>query len=68
VGPKGLSAAQVAYWEKVFARLVATDEWKRDMEKNYWSDFYLDSRATEAFLEKEYGTLKSILGDLGLAK
>jgi putative tricarboxylic transport membrane protein len=68
VGPKGLTPAQVAYWEQVFAKLVKTDEWKREMEKNFWSDFYLGSRDSQAFLEKENATLRALLTDLGLAK
>jgi putative tricarboxylic transport membrane protein len=68
VGPRGLSPAQVAYWESVFARLVKTDEWRQEMEQNFWSDFYLNSRDTQAVLQKENATLKNILGDLGLAK
>jgi putative tricarboxylic transport membrane protein len=68
VGPKGLSQAQIAYWEQVFAKLVTTDEWKRDMDRNFWSDFYMGSRDSRAFLEKENATLRTLLTDLGLAK
>jgi len=68
VGPKGLAPAQITYWENVFAALVKTDEWKNDMQKNYWTDFYLGSRDTQKFLEAENVTLKALLGDLGLAK
>ena len=68
VGPKGLSPAQVAYWEQVFAKLVRTEDWKRDMERNFWSDFYMGSRDAQAFLEKENATLRALLTDLGLAK
>lgn len=68
VGPKGLSQAQIAYWEQVFAKLVNTEDWKRDMERNYWSDHYMGSRDARAFLEKESATLRALLTDLGLAK
>ena len=68
VGPRGLTPAQIDYWEKVFAGLVKTDEWKRDMQTNFWSDFYLGSVDSRAFLQTEQATLKTILVDLGLAK
>lgn len=68
VGPKGLTVAQTAYWERVLANLVRTDEWKRDMEQNFWTDFYMGSEETRKFLEKENATLKAVLTDLGLAK
>jgi putative tricarboxylic transport membrane protein len=28
-GPKGMTAEQVAYWDRVLAKLTATDEWKK---------------------------------------
>lgn len=68
VGPAGMSQAQVAYWENVLAALVKTDEWKRDMQNNFWSDFYMGSADSRAFLKTEQATLKAILVDLGLAK
>ena len=68
VGPRGLTPAQIAYWEKVFATMVKTDEWKRDMQANFWSDFYLGSLDSRAFLQNEQVTLKAILVDLGLVK
>lgn len=68
VGPRGLTPAQVTYWENVFASLVKTDEWRKDMQANFWTDFYLGSRDTQKFLETENAALKALLGDLGLAK
>lgn len=68
IGPKGISAAQVGYWEDVFAKVVATDEWKQAMTKNFWSDFYLNSRDSRRFLEEESRQLKALLTDLGLVK
>ncbi len=32
VGAKGLSAAQVAYWEDIFSKVVAVEEWKKSLE------------------------------------
>jgi putative tricarboxylic transport membrane protein len=68
VAPRGITPQQVAYWEKVFAAMVKTDEWKRDMQANFWSDFYMGSADSRAFLQTEQATLKTILIDLGLAK
>ena len=68
VGSRGITSEQIAYWEKIFAALVKTDEWKRDMQSNFWSDFYMGSADSRAFLQTEQATLKAILVDLGLAK
>ena len=68
VGPKGITQDQTAYWENVFSSLVKTDEWKRDMQENFWTDFYMGSQETRKFLDRENATLKAVLGDLGLAR
>lgn len=68
VGPKGLTAAQVAYWENVLRKATATKEWKEDLEKNFWSDDFVTSAQFRKDLEKDYADMKSVLVELGLAK
>lgn len=68
IGPKGMSPAQVAYWDEQFARLVATREWKAELEENAWDNNYLRSSATRRFFETEYDIARRTLADLGLAK
>src|SRR5690606_35865070 len=36
VGPRGLSAAQLRYWDGVYAKLAQTPDFKASLEKNYW--------------------------------
>lgn len=67
-GPKGMTAAQVAYWEGVLAGLVATDEWKKDIEKNLWVGNYMRSADSGAEYKRQYAELKDVLTELGLAK
>ena len=33
IGPKGMTPAQVAYWESVFRRLMDVDEWKKELDE-----------------------------------
>ena len=68
VGPKGLTAAQVAYWEDVLRKATATKEWKEDLEKNYWSDDFVTSAQFSKDLDKDYASMKAVLTELGLAK
>lgn len=68
VGPKGLTAAQVAYWEEVLRKATATKEWKEDLEKNYWADDFVTSAQFRKDLEKDYASMKAVLTELGLAK
>jgi putative tricarboxylic transport membrane protein len=68
VGPKGMSDAQVAYWEEALRRLNDSDEWKKELEANAWKSEFLRSAETRKFLERENTEVRSFLVDLGLAK
>jgi putative tricarboxylic transport membrane protein len=68
MGPKGLSPAQVAYWEGVLRKATEYPEWKADIEKNFWSDDFVTGAQLRKDLEKDYADMKSVLVELGLAK
>lgn len=68
MGPKGLSPAQVAYWETVLRKATEAPEWKTDLERNYWSDDFVPSAQFRKDLDKDYAAMKAVLTELGLAK
>lgn len=68
VGPRGLGAAQIAYWEGVLAGLVATDEFKRDVERRNWVANFQRSDAMRQFLKAQHDELHGLLTDLGMVK
>jgi putative tricarboxylic transport membrane protein len=68
MAPKGLTAAQVAYWESVFCRLVQTEDWTKEVSANHWENTYLPAAEARKRLDYEYGETKQILGELGMAK
>ena len=68
MGPKGISAAQVAYWEGALEKATKVPEWRTDLEKNYWSDDFVTSAQFRKDLEKDYADMKAVLVDLGLAR
>ena len=68
MGPKGLSAAQVAYWEGVLAKATQVPEWREDLERNFWADDFVTSAQLRKDLEKDYADMKAVLTDLGMAK
>jgi putative tricarboxylic transport membrane protein len=68
IGPKGLNAAQVAFWEDAFRKLSQTDEWNKAVAASYWEANYLGASETEKFYAKQAGDMRAILTELGLAK
>ncbi|MGZ5124270.1 MAG: tripartite tricarboxylate transporter substrate binding protein [Burkholderiales bacterium] len=67
-GPKGLTPAQIVYWENALRKVSETPEWKADLEKNFWTDHFVTGAALKKELEQEYAADKAVLVDLGLAK
>ena len=68
IGPKGLTAQQVAYWEEVFARVTRSDEWKTEVARSGSVSHYMNGRELSAFFDQQYAQFRSVLGELGLAK
>jgi len=67
-GAKGITPAQVAYWEETLAKMAATDEWKKQLELHNWSGQFLRSREFNKYLQAEFATTRAIMADLGLDK
>ena len=68
VGARGLSAAQVAYWEDVFSKVVVAEDWRKSLDAQSWDGNFLRSREFAKYLENDYNQTKAIMSDLGLAK
>jgi putative tricarboxylic transport membrane protein len=68
VGAKGLGAAPVAYWEGVFAKVTATEEWNKRLVAQSWVGNYLPSREFVKFLENDYNQTRAVMTDLGIVK
>jgi putative tricarboxylic transport membrane protein len=67
-GPKGMTPAQSAYWESVMTRLVQTDEWKKDLERNVFEPNFMKGEETRPYLEAQTDQFRAVLTELGLAK
>ncbi len=68
IGAKGLNAAQIAHWDGVFERLVQTEEWKNEVQRNDWTQDYAGSRESPRRMAAIYQQLKVALADAGLVK
>lgn len=68
VGPKGLSAPQVAFWVEFFEMAVRTPEWKKELERTQYVGNFLPGASHRKFLESQAQELRPVMTELGLAK
>jgi putative tricarboxylic transport membrane protein len=68
LAPKGLSPAQITFWESALRKATEAPEWKADLEKNYWSDDFAPSQQFRKDLETDYAAMNAVMVELGLAK
>jgi putative tricarboxylic transport membrane protein len=68
VAPRGLTPAQIAFWDDAFSKIVETADWKKEVERNYWDGHFLRAAETRKHLDREYQLTKEVLAELGLAK
>lgn len=68
VAPKGLRPEHVTFWENALRKVVESADWKAELERNYWGDFFLTGAELRATIDREYKAMKGVLVDLGLAK
>ena len=66
IGPKGLTPPQIAFWDSTFAKMVQSNEWKKELDDNAWSDDFRGSADTRKHLDAEYELLRKMLADLGV--
>ena len=67
-GTKGLSPAQVAFWEGIYQRLMSTPEWQKEVETIHAVSAFVGSAKTRQLIERDYAAQKAILTELGLAR
>lgn len=68
VGPKGMTAAQVAYWDGVFTQTLRHEDWTRDIARNLRDGNFLLSADTAKFFVVQNEEFRQSLADIGLAK
>jgi putative tricarboxylic transport membrane protein len=68
VGPKKMSEAQRAYWEKTFKALSQNSEWQKLLERYGWGNHYMNSHDFKIFLEQEREKYRTTFTALKLLK
>lgn len=65
---KGISAAQVAFWDAALAKALSSEEWNRELETTNMSRHVLRGREFVKYLEAEYAATRAVMLDMGLTK
>lgn len=60
--------ALIAYWESTLARMTATEDWKKNLERNVWVNSYTGADGSRKILRQQYDQMRTGLAELGLAK
>jgi putative tricarboxylic transport membrane protein len=68
LGARNLGAAEIAYWDEVFARMVKTKAWRESLDQNLWVDSYANSTAAGAQHKKEFEVMRAVLKEIDIAK
>jgi putative tricarboxylic transport membrane protein len=68
IAPKGLTAAQIKYWEEVMRSVNESPEMRAVAEKQQWDLDYLGAAETRKFMEEDYARLKRLMAFMGVIK
>lgn len=68
VGPKGMTGAQIAYWEGVLKKMAETSDWRKQLENNLWVNSFTGSEGSANALKAQHEEMRAGLAELGLAK
>lgn len=68
IGSKGMTPAQIAFWDDVYGKIAGSSEFRAIAEKSQWIIDYKNSAETSKFFESQYASLKEVMDFLGLSK
>jgi putative tricarboxylic transport membrane protein len=66
VGPKGLSAAQIAYWETLLERTARHPDWSGLVDGSALEQDFRKSQATRELMAKDYESERAMLIEVGM--
>jgi putative tricarboxylic transport membrane protein len=68
LAPKGITPAQIAYWEGVMYKIAASDEFRKGAERVQGEAVFKNASDTRKHMEAEYAQAKNVMTYLGLIK
>jgi putative tricarboxylic transport membrane protein len=68
LAPKGITPAQIAYWETVMYQVAASHEFRQSAERVQGEAVFKTAAETRKHMQTEYAQAKNIMTYLGLIK
>jgi putative tricarboxylic transport membrane protein len=68
IAPRGMPALQTGFWEQALQAVTETEEWKKDLEQNYWDSEFIGSAGTRKLMDSDHAQIKAFLTELELVK
>lgn len=68
MAPKGISAAQQAYWTRALREVTRTPDWTDFLALNQWQDNFQGPKETAVQLATEYREVRALLTELRLVQ
>jgi len=68
VAAKGITSAQIAYWEGVLRQVTESEEFRKLAERNQWDVAFKGSAEMAKLIAAEYADTRSVMTYLGLIK
>lgn len=65
LGPKGMRPEHIAYWEKALQAATMSDQWQKDLERNFWKSNFMTGARLNKFLDQEAETFRGIWAAIG---
>ena len=64
----GVTADQVAFWSGALTKVVATKEWKQQLDENNVASEFTTGEPLHKWLAEAYQDTRTVMSDLGLVK
>jgi putative tricarboxylic transport membrane protein len=68
IGPKPMPREQIVFWEEALAAVVKSEEWQRDLERNFWTANFLVGDAAQRYVEEQARQFRDIYSVLAPGK
>jgi len=68
IAPKGITPAQIAYWEEVMRKVATSEEFRASAERAQGEALYRNAADTRKHMEAEYEQARSVMAYLGFFK